>query len=210
MSVRIAPLLLTPALMLVLSGCLVDSTLDDKGGGTMKVELRGSATDTLSRVKARFTSDNSEITSATMDDQKNAVVELKYKDFTKLNTLPQFKEINFSLTSDAKAKTKTASATTKHDKPITFNDEQLAYFGKELSVSITVPGEVVKTNGQAKDKTVTWKMPLNTYLSAPETLFSVTYKADVTAATAGTPAAGAAQDAAAAKDAKPAATPKKK
>jgi len=189
MFVRKISLFLTSTLLLALSGCLVESTLHEDGGGTMKVEIRGNTTDTLPKIKSRFTSPNSEITNATMDDKKNVVVELTYKDFTKLNTMPFFSDTTFTLTEDAKENTKTATATVKQAKAAKLNDEQLEYFGKELKVVITFPGEVVKTNGKIADKTVTWTVPTNILIGADPSMFSATYKSAGSAAPAATAAA---------------------
>ena len=63
-------------------------------------------------------------------------------------------------------------------RPLTPPDDQITYFGKDVTISITVPGEVVKTNGKAKGKTVKWEMPLNKLFGEAETTFSVTYKHD--------------------------------
>jgi len=195
MRVRTVPVLLTTALLLSLAGCLVESTLDEKGGGTLKTEVRGGPTDTIDKIKARFTGPGVEVTKATMDDKKNAVVEIKYDDFTKLGALKQYENVTFTLTEDLKAKTRTATAVAKYARPVTLPDDQLKYFGSDVALALTVPGEIVKTDGKSKGKTATWSMPLNTLLSTPTSTFSVTYKHDgpplakAAAATDGTPAA---------------------
>ncbi len=204
MRTRFLPVLLVAALTLALAGCLVQSTLDDKGGGTMKVELRGDQNSTVDKVKAFFQGPGVTITKATMDDQKNAVIELSYTDFRTLSALKQFENTTFTMTDDAKAKTRTASAVVKSAKPVKLPDEQLKYFGKDATVSVTVPGDIVKTNGQKKgSKTAKWTIPMNTLLGQGETEFTVTYKnsgaplpalppAAATAPAAATPAAAAA------------------
>jgi hypothetical protein len=178
MRTRTLPVLLVAALTFALAGCLVESTLDAKGGGTMKVEMRTSPNNTIEKVKAAFKGPGVEITKATMDDKKNVAIELTYADFRGLGALKQFENTTFTLTEDAKAKTRTASAVTKYARPLTLPDDQVTYFGKDVTIAITVPGEVVKTNGKAKGKTVKWEMPLNKLLGSPETTFSVTYKHD--------------------------------
>lgn len=176
MRVRLVPVLLATSLLLSLSGCLIESTIDDKGGGTLKVEVRGTPTDTLDKLKARFAAPGVEIVTATMDDKKNAVIEIKYQDFRALGALKQFENVTFSLTEDAKAKTRTATAVAKYARPVTLPEDQLTYFGKDVKVSVTVSGEIVKTDGKGAGKTATWTMPLNTLLGTPQSTFSVTYK----------------------------------
>lgn len=178
MPTRTLPCLCVAAFAVALSGCLFESTLDAKGGGTMKVQMRTTPNSTIENVRASFTGPGVEITKATIDDKKNVAVELAYADFRTLGALKQFENTTFTLTEDRKAKTRTASAMTKYARPLTLPDDQLAYFGKDVTITLTVPGEIVKTNGKAKGKTVTWGMPLNKLLGEPETTFSVTYKHD--------------------------------
>lgn len=199
MRIRATSVAVISTLMLLLSGCLFETTLNEQGGGTMKVELRANQYDTLPKVKSRFESPNVEITNATMDDKKNAVIELKYKDFTKLSTSAYFNNVDFALTRDAAAKTQTASATVKYEQPVALKPEQLDYYGKEVHISLTVPGEVVKTDGTANGKTVTWTVDVEKLLKAKSTPFSVTFKSDAPApaatASAATPAGSPAPDA---------------
>ena len=176
MRTRLLPVLLVATLTVALAGCLVQSTIDEKGGGTLKMELRGDQNSTVDRVKALFAGPGVTITTATMDENKNAVVEISYTDFRTLGALKAFDNTTFTLTDDAKAKTRTASAVIKPTKPVTLQDEQLKYFGKEVKVSFTVPGDIVKTNGKKKGKTATWTVPLNTVLGKDDTSFTVTYK----------------------------------
>lgn len=197
MRTRSLPVLFAVTLALALTGCLVESTLDAKGGGTLKMQVRGGPQETIEEVRSRFQGSGVELTKATMDDKKNISVALTYTDFRKLGGLRQFENTTFTLTDDAKAKTRTASAVTKFARPVKLPEDQLKYFGNEVTVSLTVPGEVVKTDGKAKGKTVTWKMALDKLFSAPETTFSVTYKHDgpplaAEATPAATKAAGAA------------------
>ncbi|MFN8641722.1 MAG: hypothetical protein U0802_08720, partial [Candidatus Binatia bacterium] len=141
MRTRTPLVLLLTALTVALAGCLVDSTLDATGGGTLKVQLRAAPTDSIEKVRARFEGPGVEVTKATMDDKKNVAVELKYTDFRSLGALKQFANTTFTLTEDPKAKTRTATAVTKYARPITLPDDQLTYFGKDVTVAITVPGD---------------------------------------------------------------------
>jgi hypothetical protein len=209
MRVRLVSALLAVALLPSLSGCLIESTIDDKGGGTMKVELRVAPTESLDKVKARFTAPGVEIVKATMDDKKNAVIEIKYQDFRTLGALRQFENVTFSLTEDTKAKTRTAAAVAKYARPLTLPDDQLAYFGKDVKVSITVPGDIVKTDGKGTGKSASWTMPLNTLLGTPESNFSVTYKHSGAPLAKQAAAPAATAPAAKAPDAKAAGTPAK-
>ena len=195
MRIRALPVLLVALSAIALAGCLVESTLDAKGGGTMTVKTRGAPNDTLDAVRARYQGPGVAIVKATMDDKKNITVDLTYTDFRKLGGTRQFESTTFTLTEDAKAKTRTATAVTKVAKPLKLPPDQITYFGKDVTIAITVPGEVVETNGKAKGKTVRWTTPLETLFGDSASTFSVTYKhsgAPLTEAAAGTPAAASA------------------
>ena len=111
-----------------------------------------------------------------MDAEKNAVFDITYKDFRTLGQLTHFNYVTFTMTDDAKAKTRTATAGAKTTKPLTAPDEQWAYFGKDVTISVTAPGEVISTNGTQKGKTVTWTTPIKTLFDGTETTYTVTYK----------------------------------
>ena len=176
MRTRLMPVLIAAVLSLALAGCLVQTTIDAKGGGTLKAEMRGAKNTTLDAAKRGFQGPGVTITKATMDADKHAVIEIAYKDFRTLGQLGQFNNVKFTMTDDDKAKTRTATAVVKATKPMTVSDEQLAYFGKDVTISVTAPGEVTSTNGTQKGKTVTWTTPLNTILGGTETTYTVTYK----------------------------------
>lgn len=200
MRMRFIPALLLVALMSGLGGCLFDTTLDETGGGTMKIEARVSPTDTLEKVKARYKAPGVEVTKATMDDARNVVVELTFKDFATLGAARAFENVTFSLSEDRKAGTRTATAVMKNARPVTLPPDQLEYFGKDVKLAITVPGDIVKTNGSKSGKRVTWTEPLNTMLGKDAPTFSITYKHSgppLGASATGSPVAGTPQAAAA-------------
>jgi hypothetical protein len=179
--------LLSALLLLSVAGCRYEATIDEHGGGTMKIQTRVPQTDTLDMVKARYTGPGVEVTNATMDDKKNVMVELKYADFSKLGQLKAFENMRFTIADDAAAQTRTATVTVVYGRPMKLPDQQIEYFGKEVLVSVTVPGEIVASTGTSNGKAAQWTMPTNTLLSTPQTKFTVTYKH--AGAQAGTPAA---------------------
>jgi hypothetical protein len=211
MRIRALPVVIVAALSVAAAGCLVESTLDAKGGGTLKLEMRAAPGSTLEKLKANFKGPGVEITKATLDEKQNFAIELTYADFRTLGALKQFENTTFTLTDDEKAKTRTATAVAKYAKPMTLPDDQLKYFGKDVTIAVTVPGKVVKSDGKTKGKTVKWTMPLNKLLGSKESTFSVTYTHDG-APLAALPAAAATPQAAAPKaaPATAAATPQPK
>jgi len=108
MRTRLMPVLIAAVLSLALAGCLVQTTIDAKGGGTLKAEMRGAKNTTLDAAKRGFQGPGVTITKATMDADKHAVIEIAYKDFRTLSQLGQFNNVKFTMTDDAKAKNTTA------------------------------------------------------------------------------------------------------
>ena len=50
-------------------------------------------------------------------------------------------------------------------------------FGKDITISLTFPGEVVKSNATTtKGNNATWVIPHNDFSAAKETTFNATYK----------------------------------
>lgn len=192
-ALRITALLLPLAVLA--SGCLIETTLDAKGGGTVKAAYKMAKDQTLDQQKKQFTSSNMAVTKADVDKDFNVSIEATYKDITKLNTAPIFKGVVLAITSDEKAGTRTITAKQVNRNPAKLPESVIEYFGKDFTFSVTLPGEVVKTNGESKGNTATWNMPLAKIIGDKEIPFEVTYKA---AADEKPVAAGAAAPAAAA------------
>ena len=196
----------TTALLLPLavlaSGCLIETTLDAKGGGTVKAVYKMAKDQTLDQQKKQFTSSTMTVTKADVDKDFTVHIEAAFKDVTKLNTAPIFKGVVLAITSDEKAGTKTITAKQVNRNPAKLPESLIEYFGKDFSFSLTLPGEVVKSNAsENKGNTATWNMPLTKIIGDKEIPFEVTYKA------AAGDTAGAAAGAAAAPAATPAGTP---
>lgn len=191
------PIALLVPLVLLASGCLIESTLDAKGGGTIKATYKLAKDQNLEQQRKQFTSATMSVTKADLDKDNTVHIEATYTDITKLNSAPMFKNVVLAMTSDAKAGTKTITAKQVNRNQAKLPPAMLDYFGNEFTFSITLPGEVVKTNADSTSgNTATWKMPLTRILGEKEIPFEVTYKAaadDSTAAGAGasTPAAAA-------------------
>lgn len=179
--------LLTPLAVLA-SGCLMESTLDAKGGGTIKATYKLSKDQNLDQAKKQFTSPTMSVTKADLAKDNTVTIEAKYTDLTKLNTAPIFKSVVLATTADPKAGTKTITAKQVNRSPAKIPPAILDYFGNDFTFSITLPGEVVKTNGSSSGNSVKWSMPLTKILGDKEVPFEVTYKAPAEGAAAETPA----------------------
>lgn len=170
-----ATALLMPLALLV-SGCLFETTLDAKGGGTVKAHYKMAKDQTLEQQKKNFTSSNMTVTKATLDKDNMVDIEAAYKDVTKLSSAAIFKSVQLAVTKDEKAGTTSLNAKQVNRNAAKLPDAVLDYFGREFSFSLTVPGEVVKSNGEAKGQTVSWKMPLTKIIGDKEVPFEVTWK----------------------------------
>jgi hypothetical protein len=116
------------------------------------------------------------VAEATIDKDKWATYTLKFDDITKLNTVPTFQHTTVTLT-DAEGGAKALAI--KHVNAATnkLPEEMVVYFGKEVRLSVTLPGDIVTTNATSKtDKTATWTYPLNDFTMSPEVNLNVTFK----------------------------------
>jgi len=179
-----APLL---AALLLLSGCLFETTVDAKGGGTTHIRYRVQPNAKLEALKVQMQSPDVTIEKADLDQQGWATFDLKFADVTKLSTIGFFKQTTFKHEDGPDKGTKTLSAVVHNVKPGKIADSLVEYYGREVTIEVTLPGEVVKTNATShKGEKATWTIPLNDFLSAKEVPLSATYKVAGTDKAAGT------------------------
>ncbi len=162
--------------LVALAGCLMDATIDAKGAGTLTIRYRLTTEAQFNSAKMRMKSPHVTLTSATVDADKWATFKMEFADVTKLSTIEQFRNTVFSLVDD-EAATKTLEVHFVNEKPSTLPQEMVAYFGKEVDISLNLPGEVVKSNAVVtRGKTVTWTYPLNDFMNMPEVHLSATFR----------------------------------
>lgn len=173
---RVVPFATLLVAMLLTSGCLIETTLNANGAGTMKVSYRVGKDGTLETERKKMESEHVSVTNATIDEEKRVSFELKFEDTTKLSSAKFFDNVTFTLADDAEgARVLTARLVNK--KPITLPEEQLDYFGETAKISVTLPGEIVKSNASAtQGTTATWLVPMNDMLGEAEVPFTVTFK----------------------------------
>jgi LppM domain len=173
---RILPLLALVALLLN-AGCLIDGKLDDKGGATMKVAYRLAPNAKVEAARKQMESSIVKVTNAAADKENRATFDLEVKDVTKLNSATFFKNVQVKLSDGEDKGTKVFVAKHVNDRPGAIPEKLREYYGDEFQVSLTFPGEVVKSNAtETKGDTATWKMTLNDFLKTKETDFQATYK----------------------------------
>lgn len=164
--------------MAALSGCLLESTIDQNGGGTMKVKYRLAAAEQFDGAKRRIESPQVTLVSASIDADKWATFEIKFADVTKLSTTQFFEKAKFSLADD-EGGTKTLTVKYVNPSHAKLPDPLITYFGNEVTITVTLPGEVVKSNAtKTTGKTVQWTNTLEAFGDLAELTLSVTYKAN--------------------------------
>jgi hypothetical protein len=195
---HIAPLVLLLA-MSVLAGCLFDAVIDEKGGGTMTVKYRLTSEAQFRAAKRRFQSPHVTLVDADVDKEKWATFHVKFDDVTKLPSTEFFTKTTVTLIDDGAGNT---TLTVKYSNPDTVQllDELIEYFGNTVTMSVRLPGDIVKTNAaESSGNTAKWTFPLRDFSEKPGFVMSVTYKKAAAGAadtaTSPVPTAGAADTA---------------
>lgn len=160
----------------LLGGCLYDATLDANGGGTMTVKYRLTSKAQFRSSKRRMESPQVRLTDSSIDDEKWATFVLAFDDVTKLPTAEFFSRATVSLIDDADGTT-TLTVKFANEDPVKLLDELIEYFGNEVTVTVHLPGEIVKSNGSEQSGTTEkWSYTLREFTESPEISMSVTYK----------------------------------
>jgi hypothetical protein len=166
-----------PLLLLTLgcaSGCVVEGTLDAAGGGRLQLRYRLVSVANLEQMKARLTSPDVTLTEASMTPVKRATFALVFRDVRALETVPAFATTRIALADEADgSRTLTVTLT---GQPTTLPAPYVAYLGRDLHVTFTVPGDVVRSNATtAAGRSVTWVRPIADAQQGAAA-FSVTYR----------------------------------
>jgi hypothetical protein len=172
-----------------LSGCLMDANLDANGGGTMTIKYRLTNASQLEASKKRMQSSAVKVVTAQVDPAKWATFVIKFDDITKLSTTEFFSRATFRLTDENGVKT----LNVKYLNPdaAEMPDDMIAYFGKDVTLSVHVPGPIVESNATTTEgNAATWKYTMKDFSSPKEVALSVRYKVEPGAAGAGAGAAG--------------------
>ncbi len=166
------------ALSIVSSGCLLETTLDAKGGGVMTVTYRAKKDVKLEQEKKRMESAAVKVTSAeTVGDSGQVRFKLAFADVTKLPTAPFFQGATVTRSDGSKKGTKVVTAKIVHPKPTKIGEAGVQYFGNEVKFVVTFPGEIVESNAKTKEgKTATWVYGMSEFHEMPEVLLTATYK----------------------------------
>jgi hypothetical protein len=167
-------MLVVPALLAV-SGCLTVSTkLDAKGAGSMTISYVMPTGSTLQKEKARAASADVTVEKADMKAPRVSM-DLKFDDVRKLNTAKLFEGVRVSL--DTKDGQQVLVATIEQKKSLKLPETTLQKIGRQVKITLDLPGEVVETNGMKAGPTeVAWEFPTNDFIGAAQHVLKVTYK----------------------------------
>jgi len=157
------------------SGCVVEGTLDPSGGGQLTLRYRLVSVANLEQMKARLASPEVTVTEASMTPDKRATFGLAFRDVRALPTAPALASTRVALADEADGlRTLTVTLT---GQPMTLPAPYVEYLGRELRLTLTVPGDVVRSNASTvAGRAVTWVRPIVDVQQQAATTFSVTYR----------------------------------
>lgn len=167
-------------LVVMISGCLVESTLDAKGGGVMTLTYPVAKQEDFAGLQKQLQSAAVKLTSSQFIDQgekSQGVFKLQFDDVTKLSTTQFFSDLTVTRADGEKKGTKVVTGKVKHTNPNKLPDKVVEVFGKETKIVVTLPGTVVDSNGKASGgNTVTWTWGVREFYEMPEVVMTVTYQ----------------------------------
>ena len=157
------------------SGCVVNGTLDASGGGTLTMRYRLVSIADLDHTKDRLASPDITLTQASMAPDKQATFGLAFREARALSTAPAFAAMQVALADEAGG-LRTLTVTLPKQ-PGTLPAPYVAYLGGELRVTLTMPGEVVRSNAtQVNGRSATWVRKMDELQQQSATTFSVTFR----------------------------------
>ena len=176
-------LLALAALVSLATGCLVTGTLDPSGGARLTLNVRLVSVAHFDTIKTGLQSPDVTLRSASMTPRKVATFEVECTDVRKLPTAPSLSRSTVALDAgDAGARTLAVTIANPVTEP--WSPTAQAYFGRELRISIELPGDVLASNATSTaGRTVSWIWPLAELSAKPHldlnTRFRIPPSADV-------------------------------
>jgi len=157
------------------SGCVIEGTLDPSGGGQLRLRYRLVSVANLEQMKAQLASPEVTVTEASMTPDKRATFGLAFRDVRALQAVPALANTRVAVADESDGlRTLTVALA---GRPMTLPAPYVEYLGRELRVTLTVPGDVVRSNASTvAGRTVTWVRPLVDLQQQGATAFSVTYR----------------------------------
>ena len=171
----VRPVFLSLLLLGGTSGCVVDGTLDAAGGGTLTMRYRLVSIANLDHMKGRLASPDIPLTDASMTPDKQATFALAFRNVRALSTAPAFAGVQVALADDADGLRTLVVTVPKQ--PGTLPAPYIEYLGGELRVTLTMPGEIVRSNATSVNgRSATWTRKIDELQSQAATTYSVTFR----------------------------------
>jgi hypothetical protein len=163
--------------LVLLSGCITaDGVLKPDGSGTMKISYPVNQEVTADSERKRVASPHVKVEKAEVSGAR-ATVQLAVDDVRKLDTSVLFTDVRVTLEEKDEGRRELV-ARRSNPKPVVLPDAALERLGREVKITLTVPGEVVESNGKTTGPTgVVWEMPTNDFFGVPQRELRVVYKA---------------------------------
>jgi hypothetical protein len=164
------------AASLVLSGCLtLDAKLTSSGEATIKMSYRVEK-ESLPKAKQDLEGPHVTVKSADWADGR-ATFDLAVDDVQKISTSKAFSHTAVALRDGKTPATKELVVTLRQDRPMKLEPEVIDKLGKEMHLSIELPGEIVSSNATStKGAVATWTISTEDFAAKPETVLNVVYK----------------------------------
>lgn len=166
------------SLVLALGGCRYEGSIDDKGGGEVKLHYRVPPNTTIEKASKDLESKAVTIVSKALSKDGWMDATVKTADVTQLSTAAYFRAWAITLADGKDPGTKTLTARFTNKTPSgRLPESALDYYGKDIQIVLTLPGEIVASNATStKDKVATWTWPTTEFFKEKQALVEVTYK----------------------------------
>jgi len=175
----------------LLSGCLMDATLNATGGGTMTVKYRLTNASQMNAAKKRMQSSAVKLVSAQIDPAKWATFVIKFDDITKLSSTEFFAKT--TIRTGEEGGIRTFEAIYVNPDAVEMPEDMVAYFGREVTVKIEFPGPVVDSNATTTEgNRATWSYSMKDISTPQPVTVKARYKLGAADAAGQAPAASGA------------------
>jgi hypothetical protein len=166
--------------LMATGGCLLESTLDAKGGGVMTFSYPLPKKEDFVSFQKQLQSPAVKLTSAEFveGEKSHGNFKIQFDDVTQISTAQFFSDVTVTRADGPKKGTKSLTAKIKHKNPAKMPEKVLEPYGKEVKVVVTLPGTVVDSNGKVSGgNTITWTWDTGEFNATPEVVMTATYQA---------------------------------
>jgi len=116
------------------------------------------------------------LTNASVTPNKWATFDVECADIRKLPSTPVLKKTSVTLTDTPDGAGRTLAITLPNRNPQQWSEALQAYFGRELKISLELPGEVIHSNAvSTTGRTVSWTWPVGEVIARSRTDLTATF-----------------------------------